>query len=256
MVNRLLTVKEYALMALAALWTVVYVIFGILTVKINLFWEPAMLVLLGLGIVLAFFRYYRGGKPALSKEEHPDPAMVKFFFATERSAPMWFVLRMYVGAQWLLAGYEKAVAPGGVWWNGASLHGFAVGALAKATGAHPAVQGFYAWFLQHMVLPYAGAWGVAITLGECAVGLGILLGILTGVAAFFGVVMNLNYLLAGTVSINPVLGVFGLFLLLSWKVCGYVGLDRVLLPALGVPGGKRGTLFIQKDDLESKEQVS
>ncbi len=54
--------------------------------------------------------------------------------------------------------------------------------------------------------------------------------------------MNLNYLLAGTVSINPVLGMFGLFLCFSWRVCGWIGVDRWLLPALGFPW-KAGTWF-------------
>jgi thiosulfate dehydrogenase [quinone] large subunit len=61
------------------------------------------------------------------------------------------------------------------------------------------------------------------------------LGILTGIAAGFGILMNMNYLLAGTVSINPVLGVLGLFLCLSWRVCGWIGIDYWLLPALGLP---------------------
>jgi thiosulfate dehydrogenase [quinone] large subunit len=65
---------------------------------------------------------------------------------------------------------------------------------------------------------------------------------LTGIAAGFGVLMNLNYLLAGTVSINPVLGVMGLFLVIAWRVAGLIGLDRWLLPLLGLPW-KPGTAF-------------
>ena len=54
--------------------------------------------------------------------------------------------------------------------------------------------------------------------------------------------MNLNYLLAGTVSVNPVLGVPGLFLVLSWPISDWIGFDRWLLPALGLPW-KPGTWF-------------
>ncbi|HLZ21355.1 MAG TPA: hypothetical protein VKQ30_04450, partial [Ktedonobacterales bacterium] len=54
-------------------------------------------------------------------------------------------------------------------------------------------------------------------------------------AAFFGLAMNLNYLLAGTVSTNPILGVLALFLILAWRVAGYYGVDRYLLPLLGTP---------------------
>jgi thiosulfate dehydrogenase [quinone] large subunit len=123
-----------------------------------------------------------------------------------------------------------------------ALAGFVNGALAKTTGANPAVQGWYAWFLQNIVQPNAGLFSFLVTWGEVAVGLGVLLGVLTGIAAGFGVLMNLNYLLAGTVSINPVLGVFGLFLVIAWRVAGLIGLDRYLLPALGLPW-KPGSLF-------------
>jgi thiosulfate dehydrogenase [quinone] large subunit len=96
--------------------------------------------------------------------------------------------------------------------------------------------------LQHLVQPAPGLWSFLITHGELAVGLGVLLGVLTSIAAGFGVLMNLNYLLAGTVSINPVLGMFGLFLVFSWRVCGWIGADRLLLPSLGLPW-QRGTWF-------------
>ncbi|MBE3557884.1 MAG: DoxX family membrane protein [Ktedonobacteraceae bacterium] len=153
---------------------------------------------------------------------------------------MWFVVRMYVGASWLLAGWEKVIDP--KWADGTSLHGFLMGALAKSGGAHPAVQGWYAWFVQNVALPGQGIFVFLVQWGEVAVGLGLLLGILTGIAAGFGVLMNLNFLLAGTVSINPVLGVLGLFLVISWRVCGWIGVDRWLLPALGLPW-KPGKLF-------------
>jgi thiosulfate dehydrogenase [quinone] large subunit len=44
-----------------------------------------------------------------------------------------------------------------------------------------------------------------VAYGELIVGIALLFGAFTGVAAFFGLFMNLNYLLAGTVSINPIL---------------------------------------------------
>ncbi len=61
-----------------------------------------------------------------------------------------------------------------------------------------------------MVQPNVEFFLFIVTWGEFAVGLGILLGVLTGIAAGFGVLMNLNYLLTGTASINPVVGMFGL----------------------------------------------
>jgi len=58
---------------------------------------------------------------------------------------------------------------------------------------------------------------------------------LTGIAAFFGVFMNMNFLLSGAVSINPIIGGLAIFLVLAWRVAGYYGVDRWLLPLLGTP---------------------
>lgn len=79
-----------------------------------------------------------------------------------------------------------------------------------------------------------------VTFGEVLIGLGLIFGVLTGIAAFFGVFMNLNFLLAGAVSINPVIGVLALFLVLAWRVAGYYGVDRYLLPLLGTPWWHKG----------------
>jgi thiosulfate dehydrogenase (quinone) large subunit len=181
----------------------------------------------------------------------PEPPLARFLFADTRMAWVWLLVRVYVGWQWLVAGVEKLTGSnvdlghfgekvqGGAWVfvpnTGAAIKGFAQAALTKASGEHPAVQGWYADFLRTFVVPHAGFWAYLVTFGEVAVGLGLLVGALTGIAAFFGVVMNFNYLLAGTVSINPILGVLGLVLVLSWRVAGYYGVDRYLLPLLGTP---------------------
>ena len=47
--------------------------------------------------------------------------------------------------------------------------------------------------------------------------------------------MNMNYLLAGSVSINPVLLFLSLFIILAWKTAGWWGLDRWVLIDLGTP---------------------
>ena len=76
---------------------------------------------------------------------------------------------------------------------------------------------------------------VLITFGELAVGVALIAGALTGVAAFFGAFMNMSFLLAGSASANPVLFTFAIGLILAWRVAGYYGVDRYLLPRLGTP---------------------
>lgn len=155
------------------------------------------------------------------------------FFLNPRTAPLWLIVRLYVGYEWLMAGWGKVLNP--AWFGGEAgpaITGFVTGALAKTAGAHPDVTGWYAAFLQNVVLPQANLWANAITLGEVAVGLGLIVGLFTGVAAFFGLFMNLNFLLAGTVSSNPILFILGLFLLLARRVAGRYGLDHYARPWL------------------------
>jgi thiosulfate dehydrogenase [quinone] large subunit len=180
-----------------------------------------------------------------------EPPIARFLFADNRMAWLWLIVRVYVGYQWFTAGFEKLTGYSATIGNtfgtkvgeswiftphlGAQLMGFAHGAIAQATGPYPAVQGWYAGFLQNVVIPGAGFWSYVVTFGELAVGIGLIIGMLTGIAAFFGVFMNMNFLLAGAVSINPIIGGLALFLVLAWRVAGYYGVDRYLLPLLGTP---------------------
>lgn len=181
----------------------------------------------------------------------PTNPISKFLFSDTRMSWFWLIMRCYVGYQWLVAGLGKltghsfdigsfgASQKGGPWvftaHTGAALKGFASNALTLAHGAHPSVSGWYATFLQHMVMPQVGVFTYMVTFGEILVGLGLIFGAFTGIAAFFGIFMNMNYLLAGSISVNPILATLALFLLLAWRVSGFYGLDRYLLPLLGTP---------------------
>jgi len=173
-------------------------------------------------------------------EESP---LSKFLFSSTGFAWFWLIVRLYVGWQWIEAGWGKVMNPAWAGTNaGGALSGFIQGALTKAGGAHPDVQSWYAAFLQNIVLPHANLWSHFVAYGELLVGVALILGLFTGIAAFFGLFMNLNYLLAGTVSINPVLFVLEVGIILAWKVAGYYGIDCYLLPWLGTPW-KSGKLF-------------
>ncbi|MFA6536039.1 MAG: DoxX family membrane protein [Candidatus Paceibacterota bacterium] len=173
----------------------------------------------------------------------PEPKLARLLFADTRLAMLWLVIRLYVGYEWLMAGISKLNSP--AWLGeqaGTALKGFLAGALQKTVGEHPDVAGWYASFIQNFVLNHPIVFSNLVVYGEIAVGLGLILGLFTGIAAFFGSFMNLNYLLAGTVSTNPVLGILQLFLILAWRIAGWYGLDRFALPKLGTPW-KHGEMF-------------
>lgn len=171
--------------------------------------------------------------------EFLEPPFSRFLFANTKMAWLWLIVRLYVGWQWALAGWGKVNS--NIWVGsqaGLALRGFLQSSLVKAAGAHPDVAGWYAAFIQNFVMPHAASFGYIIAYGEFLVGIALILGIFTGIAAFFGTFMNLNYLFAGTVSINPILLLLQLFLILAWRVAGWYGLDRWVLPALGTPWQK------------------
>ena len=158
-------------------------------------------------------------------------ALSRFLFAHPGMAPVWLLLRLYVGWQWLSSGLEKVGNPA---WVGAdagkAVTGFLQGALKKTGGEMPDVTGWYARFIENVALPNAGLFSYVVTFGELAVGAALILGLLTGIAAFFGMLMNFAYLFAGTLSSNPLLLLLGLLLVLAWRVSGWWGLDRLVLP--------------------------
>jgi thiosulfate dehydrogenase [quinone] large subunit len=172
--------------------------------------------------------------------EIQDPPFAQALFASPRFAWIWLIVRLYVGWQWLSEGIEKAQSP---FWVGAQaglfLEKWVTSALTKTQGAHPDVQSWYAVFLKTLVLPHAGFWSYMVTYGEILVGVGLILGLFTGIAAFFGTVMNGSYLLAGTVSINPILFALASLIVLAWKTAGWYGLDRWVLSYIGMPWQQR-----------------
>jgi thiosulfate dehydrogenase [quinone] large subunit len=115
---------------------------------------------------------------------------------------------------------------------GTAVKGFLLGALQKSSGPHPDVQGWYAAFVENFVLEHTVLFSYLVTYGELLVGAALILGICTATAAFFGAFMNMNYLLAGTVSINPILLVLEILLMLAWRTAGWIGLDRYIVPRM------------------------
>lgn len=178
-----------------------------------------------------------------STVELPEPPLARLLFSDYRLSFLWFFLRLYVGWQWLEAGWAKVSSP--LWTGqhaGGALHGFLVGALQKTQGLHPDVSSWYAQFLQNYVLHHTMLFSYVVAYGELFVGIALIIGMFTGIAAFFGAFMNMNYLFAGTISINPLLFLCELLLILAWKTAGLLGFDSILLPYLGVPW-EPGKLF-------------
>jgi hypothetical protein len=100
----------------------------------------------------------------------PEPPLARFLFADPRMAIVWLLVRLSLCYEWLTAGLEKLTgrsfafgstfgqSSGSAWvftgHDGGAIEGFVTSTLAKATGAHPVVQDWYAAFsrpLPHLV---------------------------------------------------------------------------------------------------------
>jgi thiosulfate dehydrogenase (quinone) large subunit len=175
-------------------------------------------------------------EPNADEVEIEGPAFARFLFNNSRAGLFWLPIRLFIGFAWVEAGWHKFTDP--AWTQGGSaLRAFWERAAAIPEGGRPPIS--YEWYRDFinalLSANLEGPFAWLITLGELAVGVGLILGILTGVAAFFGALMNMSFLLAGSASTNPVLFTLAVGLILAWKVAGYYGVDRYLLPRLGTP---------------------
>lgn len=141
------------------------------------------------------------------------------------------------------AGWHKMRSD--AWMDGGdALTGFWTRAIQEPESGRPPIS--YDWYREFLKFMLDNGWevwfGPLIAIGEFAVGLGLIVGAFTGIAAFFGAFMNWNFMLAGTASTNPVLGLIGIGVMIAWKTAGWWGVDRVLLPLAWAPW-RRGTFF-------------
>lgn len=166
-----------------------------------------------------------------------DPPFVRALFGTSGWAWLWLPLRLYIGYTWLTSGLGKIGNP--AWMQtGLALRGFWENAVrVPEAPARPAIAfDWYRVFIQSMLDGQSYTWfGKLVPIGEVVIGVLLLLGAFTGIAAFLGAFMNWNFMMAGTASINPLMFVVTVLLILAWKNAGWIGLDRFLLPALGTP---------------------
>jgi thiosulfate dehydrogenase [quinone] large subunit len=179
-----------------------------------------------------------------------DPVTWKLLLGNTYLAVIWMPLRFFVGREWLAAGEHKLRDD--AWMKGGTaLKGFWTNATATPENGHSAIT--YGWFRDFLTYMLDHEWYTwfawLIAFGEVAVGVALILGAFTGIAAFFGATMNFNFMLAGSASTNPVLFAFAVLMILGWKVAGYIGVDRWLLPALGTPW-EPGALFAPRERRE------
>lgn len=195
-----------------------------------------------------------------------EPPVAKWLFASTQSAWIWLILRLWLGWEWLQAGWGKVfggninpfsgefalTGDANIGWVrsgevvrdgetvmvgiGDSVAGFASGAIAASEGPHPAVAyGWYVNFLEWIRDTAHPFFGPMVAIGEFVIGILLIIGAFVGIAAFLGAVMNFSFVFAGSAGVNPAMILISGLLILAWRNAGWIGVDRWLLPKLGVP---------------------
>ncbi|HSH01937.1 MAG TPA: DoxX family membrane protein [Anaerolineae bacterium] len=165
-----------------------------------------------------------------------DPPFIKLLLNDKRAAWGWLIVRLWLGYKWLDAGWHKV---GEEAWTGGgmALKGYWERAvIIPETGRAAISFDWYRSFIQFLLDIEAYTWfAKLVAYGEVLIGIALILGLFTGIAAFAGGFMNWNFMMAGSASTNPMLFVVALGLVMAWKVAGFIGLDYFALPALGTP---------------------
>ncbi len=144
-----------------------------------------------------------------------DPAKVERFLADTRFAPLWLALRVGVGWFWLESGWLR-------------------------------LNGDVAAGIDTLRDPLA--------LGLTLAGIAVILGALTGPAAFLGGFLSSGAAVSTALLPAAVVFAVAVGLTLAWKTAGWIGLDRWLLPLLGMPW-RGGTLFGERPARGSEHRI-
>lgn len=143
--------------------------------------------------------------------------------ASKLTALAWTAMRVWLGVMWIQAGYAKiwgAEAAGFLHGNGAGVAGFA----AHGTPA-------YSWwgsFLHGFVVPNAGAIGILVAVSEFAIGIALVAGLFTRVAALGSLALLFTYVMSGTASVCAFYAAIAIVILVMWRTSSWIGADGLI----------------------------
>ena len=135
----------------------------------------------------------------------------------------WTAMRVWLGVMWIQAGSSKlwgAEAAGFLHNNGAGVAGFA----AHGTPA-------YSWwgtFLHGFVVPNAGWIGILIAVAEFTIGVALVAGLFTRIAALGSLALLFTYVMSGTASVCAFYAAIAIVILVMWRTSSWIGADGLI----------------------------
>ena len=149
-----------------------------------------------------------------------EPRAARWLFGSSSAAWIWLIARLWLGWEWVQAGWGKVfggnitlrfwdwgdpqyslTGDANVGWirsagdvgTGDAVAGFADRAIKASEGPHPDVA--YGWYVSFLewIRDTAHPWfGPMVAIGELTIGVLLILGLFTGIAAALGAVLNLS----------------------------------------------------------------
>lgn len=172
-------------------------------------------------------------EPTTQPRIFQDPVRLRGLTGSTRFAWIWLIVRVYLGWDWLIDGWTKLKSP--TWMSGAELREVWIRSTETGSVAG-STHGWYRAVLQFLLDRGSEEWlGKTIAVSETLLGIALILGILTAVSAVAGSLVGVNAAVVGAGLANPLTVGLAFMLVLAWKVAGWYGFDRWLLPLLGAP---------------------
>src|SRR6202034_2555189 len=138
------------------------------------------------------------------------------------AALAWTAMRVWLGVMWIQAGASK------LWGAEAAafLHSSA-GVAGFAAHGTPA----YSWwgsFLHSFVVPNAGWIGILIAVAEFTIGVALVAGLFTRIAALGSLALLFTYVMSGTASVCAWYALFAIVILTMWRTSSWIGIDGLI----------------------------
>ena len=138
------------------------------------------------------------------------------------AALVWTAMRVWLGVMWIQAGSAK------LW--GAEAAAFVHGGAGVAGFAAHGTPAYSWWgsFLHGFVVPNAGALGVLVAVSEFAIGIALVAGLFTRVAALGSLALLFTYVMSGTASVCAWYALFAIVVLVMWRTASWIGVDGLI----------------------------
>lgn len=160
--------------------------------------------------------------------------MLKFWRENKYAAIIVAIIRIILGYKWITSAWGKITT------GGFDATGYLTNVITNPVAKGDEVlYPVYNAFIEHVALPMVDVINVILPWGELLVGIGLITGILTLPAAFFGLLMNFMFMFAGTVSTNPLMILLGFIVMLAAGNAGKFGGDYFVNPWLKAKVGDK-----------------